>query len=125
MSDTKAIPQISPTAHPGALICLPVPDDLRGHLRDLVDQVDEDLASEADLDHITIAIPVAEADELQRCKGAIVRELTGVAQRGPAIVAELGGVARFTASDASDGLDPLVVLVDSHDLVELLSLIHI
>jgi 2'-5' RNA ligase len=108
--ETKGIPAIAADAHPGAMVCLIVPDEMQETLRKIGGNKD------AEPDHVTLCYLGPDADAIEDKKNAILRNLSLLAASGPAVEGALGGFARFNASEGSDGMDVLVALVDSPDL---------
>jgi 2'-5' RNA ligase len=108
--ETKGVPAIAADAHPGAMICLIVPDEVQEMLRALGGDKD------AEPDHITLCYLASDASTIEDQKNTLLHNLSILAESGPAVEGVLGGFARFNASEGSDGMDVLVALVDSPDL---------
>lgn len=104
----KAV-QIDPTAHPGAMIALMLAPDAQQALRDIAQLPD------AEADHLTLAYLADDAAAIESLKNAILTALGSMAMFTPSIEGEIGGVARFSATD---GQDALVALYDSPALAD-------
>lgn len=107
----KAV-QIAPDAHQGAMIALMLSPDQQQAIRDASGMPD------AEADHVTLAY-LGDAGALMGQKNSILRGLANVACCTPPLTGEIGGVARFAASESSDGQDVIVALYDSADLPDL------
>lgn len=109
---TKAV-QIPADAHPGAMIALMLSPEQQSALRDASGIAD------AEADHVTLAYLGPDASALLSAKNGIIQGLASVAGETPPLDGECGGVARFAASESSDGQDVIVALYDSADLPDL------
>lgn len=105
----KGVPFLDPDAHPGAMVCLIVPADIRELL------VKAGRKKDAEPDHVTLCYLGSDAGAIAERKNALIRNLAMLAASGPPVEAALGGFARFNASESSDGQDVIVALVDSPD----------
>lgn len=106
MPDENKALQLDPDAHPGAMVCLCLTPEQQQALRDAVGLPD------AECDHITLLELAPDAAALSDRKNAIVAGLTSVAAGTAPISGEIGGVARFAASESSEGRDVCVALYD-------------
>ncbi len=109
---TKAA-QVAPDAHPGAMVCLMLTPEQQAEIRDAAGMPD------AEADHVTLAYLGPDAGALLPQKNALLRCLSNVASMAAPLAGEVGGVARFAASESSDGQDVLVALYDSAELPDL------
>ncbi len=109
---SKAV-QIAADAHPGAMVALMLSPDQQQQIRDAAGIAD------AEADHVTLAYLAPDAADLLSAKNSILRGLVNVACCTPPLNGEIGGVARFAASESSDNQDVIVALYDSPDLPDL------
>lgn len=114
---TKAIQPIDPLAHPGAMACLCLSSEQQQQLREAAGLPD------AECDHITLVYVAGEAEEIAAHKNQLLSGLAQLAQCTPPLAGEIGGVARFAASESSEGRDVCVALYDCPALPALYSAI--
>jgi 2'-5' RNA ligase len=114
--EIKAVPGIAPDAHGGAMACFVTSQETQALLRGLLPA---ELRADSEADHLTIAYLTEDAESCADCKGALLRGLVAVAESGGPITGTLGGLARFPASETSDGMDVLVALFDAPGLDDL------
>jgi len=108
LDSTKGVPMPEADAHPGAMVCLIVPDDVQVMLA-------EEYGGD-EPDHVTVCYIARDASAIEGRKNALIRALAQLAESGPPVQAELGGLARFNATPSSDGMDVIVALIDGADL---------
>lgn len=116
-TDTKAIQPIDPAAHPGAMACLCLSPEQQQTLRDAAGMPD------AECDHVTLVYVAGEAAEIEANKNQLLTGLAQIAQTTAPLAGEIGGVARFAASESSEGRDVCVALYDCPALPTLYSAI--
>lgn len=107
----KAV-QVDTNAHPGAMVCLMLSPEQQEEVRNAA------AMPNAEADHVTLAY-LGEASALLSQKNALLRCLSNVASATGLLQGEIGGVARFAASESSDGQDVIVALYDCAELPEL------
>lgn len=105
--DVPAPPQ---DIHPGAMACFCLSPDQQEALRAAAG------LPGAEADHITLVYLAGDAEEIAANKNALLSSLAQLAQATPPLSGEIGGVARFAASESSDGQDVCVALYDCPDL---------
>lgn len=113
MADENKSIQLDPTAHPGAMVCLCLSPEQQQALRGAAGLPD------AEADHITLCYLGPDAGVLVEQKNAIVAGLTSLAECTAPLNGTIGGVARFAASESSDGQDVCVALYDCACLPDL------
>jgi HK97 family phage major capsid protein len=104
--ENKAL-QIDPTAHPGAMVALCLTPEQQEALRAAAG------LPAAEADHVTLAYLAPDAAALADRKNDLVQALAALARCTPPLTGTIGGIARFNASESSDGQDVCVALYDS------------
>lgn len=113
--EAKAVQAIDPMAHPGAMACLCLSPEQQQALRDA------SALPDAECDHITLMYIAGQAAEIAASKNQLLAGLAQIAQGTPPLQGEIGGVARFAASESSEGRDVCVALYDCPVLPDLYS----
>lgn len=111
----KAVQPIDPLAHPGAMACLCLSPEQQQTLRDAA------VMPDAECDHLTLVYVAGQAAEIEASKNQLLAGLAQLAQCTPPLQGEIGGVARFAASESSEGRDVCVALYDCPALPALYS----
>lgn len=104
--ENKAL-QIDPAAHPGAMVALCLTPEQQETLRAAAG------LPAAEADHVTLAYLAPDAAALADRKNDLVQALAALARCTPPLSGTIGGIARFNASESSDGRDVCVALYDS------------
>lgn len=112
VAHAKAV-QLDPEAHPGAMACLMLSPEQQQALRDAAGLPD------AEADHVTLIYLADAAAQIEAHKNELLAGLAQLAQATAPLQGEIGGVARFAASESSGGQDVCVALYDCATLPEL------